>query len=88
MMDIMWPPSQSHFHLSFIFIEMKFYLFSFLCHVFNEVDVAQIPAQEPFLNEVEATDFAGPFKLNGPWRISRSSQCDVGQEPPLPNYES
>ena len=36
-MDIMWPPSQSHFHLLFIFIEMNFYLLSFLCDVGNEV---------------------------------------------------
>ena len=36
-MDIMWPGSQSHFHLSFIFIEMNFYSLSFLCDVFNEV---------------------------------------------------
>ena len=30
-MGIMWPESQSHFHLSFIFIEMNFYSLSFLC---------------------------------------------------------
>ena len=36
-MDIMWPTSQSHFHLLFIFIEMKFYLLSFLCDVCNQV---------------------------------------------------
>ena len=35
--DIMWPASQSHFHLSFIFIKMNFYLLSFLCDVYNEV---------------------------------------------------
>ena len=52
------------------------------------IDVAQIPAQEPFLNEAEAAHFVGPFKLNRPQRISRSSQCDVGQEPPWPNYDS
>ena len=27
----------SHFHLLFIFIEMKFYSFSFLCDVCNKV---------------------------------------------------
>ena len=37
MMDIIWPASQSHFHLSFIFIEMNFNSFLFLCDVFNEV---------------------------------------------------
>ena len=37
LMDIMWPASQSHFHLLFIFIEMNFYLLSFLCDVYNEV---------------------------------------------------
>ena len=36
-MDIMWPASQSHFYLSFIFIEMNFYSLSFLCDVCNEV---------------------------------------------------
>ena len=30
-MGIMWPASQSYFHLLFIFIEMKFYSLSFLC---------------------------------------------------------
>ena len=35
-MDIMWPTSPSHFHLLFIFIEMNFYLLSFLCDVYNE----------------------------------------------------
>ena len=34
---IMWPSSQSHFHLLFIFIEMNFYSLSFLCDVCNEV---------------------------------------------------
>ena len=28
---IMWPTSQSHYHLLFIFIEMNFYSMSFLC---------------------------------------------------------
>ena len=37
LMDIMCPESQSYFHLSFIFIEMNFYLFSFLYDVYNEV---------------------------------------------------
>ena len=37
LMDIMWPASQSHFHLLFIFIEMKFYSLSFLCDCCNEV---------------------------------------------------
>ena len=37
LMDIMWPASQSHFHLSFIFIEMNFHSLSFLCDVCNEV---------------------------------------------------
>ena len=37
LMDIMWPTSESHFHLSFIFIEMNFYSLSFLCNVCNEV---------------------------------------------------
>ena len=37
LMDIMWPESQSDFHLSFIFIEMNFYSLSFLCDVCNEV---------------------------------------------------
>ena len=37
LMGIMWPASQSHFHLLFIFIEMNFYLLSFLCDVCNEV---------------------------------------------------
>ena len=37
MMDIMWPANQSHFHLSFIFIEMNFCSLSFLCDVCNEV---------------------------------------------------
>ena len=36
-MDIMWLASQSHFLLSFIFIEMNFYLLSFVCDVCNEV---------------------------------------------------
>ena len=36
-MGIMWPASQSHFHLLFIFIEMNFYSSSFLCDVCNEV---------------------------------------------------
>ena len=36
-MGIMWPESQSHFHLLFIFIEMKFYSLLFLCDVYNEV---------------------------------------------------
>ena len=36
-MDIMWPASQSHVHLLFIFIEMNFYSLSFLCDVCNEV---------------------------------------------------
>ena len=36
-MDIMWPASQSDFHLLFILIEMNFYLLSFLCNVYNEV---------------------------------------------------
>ena len=35
--DIMWLASQSHFHLSFIFIEMNFYSLLFLCDVCNEV---------------------------------------------------
>ena len=37
LMDIMWPSSQSHFHLSFIFIEMNFHSLSFLSDVCNEV---------------------------------------------------
>ena len=37
LVDIMWPASQSHFHLLFIFIEIKFYSLSFLCDVCNEV---------------------------------------------------
>ena len=37
LMEIMWPTSQSYFHLSFIFIQMNFYLLSFLCEVSNEV---------------------------------------------------
>ena len=37
LMGIMWPESQSHFHLLFIFIEMNFYSLSFLCDVCNEV---------------------------------------------------
>ena len=37
LMDIMWPARQSHFHLLFIFIEMKFSSLSFLCDVWNEV---------------------------------------------------
>ena len=37
LMGIMWPASQPHFYLSFIFIEMNFYLLSFLCDVCNEV---------------------------------------------------
>ena len=41
-----------------------------------------------FLNEAEVAHFTSTFKLNGPQRISRSFQCDVGQEPPLPNYDS
>ena len=36
-MDIMWPISQSHVHLLFIFIEINFYSLSFLCDVCNEV---------------------------------------------------
>ena len=36
-MDIMWPASQSHVHLLFIFIEINFYSLSFLCDVCNEV---------------------------------------------------
>ena len=36
LMGIMWPASQSHFHLLFIFIEMKFFSLSFLCDVCNE----------------------------------------------------
>ena len=36
-MGIIWPASQSHFHIFFIFIEMKFYSLSFLCDVCNEV---------------------------------------------------
>ena len=35
LMGIMWPASQSHFHLLFIFIEINFYSFSFLCDVCN-----------------------------------------------------
>ena len=35
-MNIMWPASQSHFHLSFIFIEMNFYSFSLLYDVCND----------------------------------------------------
>ena len=35
-MDIMWHASQSHFHLLFIFIEIKFYSLSFLSDVCNE----------------------------------------------------
>ena len=36
-MDIMWPTRQSYPNLLFIFIEMKFYSFSFLCYIYNEV---------------------------------------------------
>ena len=36
-MDFMWPTSQSHFHLLFIFIEINFYSLSFLCDVCNKV---------------------------------------------------
>ena len=36
-MGIMWHASQSHFHLSFIFIEINFYSLSLLCEVYNEV---------------------------------------------------
>ena len=44
MMDIMWPASQSHFHLLLIFIQMKFYSFSFLCDVCNEVGGVRPPS--------------------------------------------
>ena len=37
LIDIMWLTSQSHFHLSFIFIEINFYSLSVLCDVCNEV---------------------------------------------------
>ena len=37
LMDLIWSSSQLHFHLSCIFIEMKFYSLSFLCDVCNEV---------------------------------------------------
>ena len=37
MMEIMWLASQSDFHRSFIFIEMSFYSWSFLCDVYNKV---------------------------------------------------
>ena len=37
MMDIMWPASQSHFHLLLKFVEMNFDSLSFLCDVYNEV---------------------------------------------------
>ena len=37
MMDIIWPLSQSHFHLLFIFIEMKFFSSLFLCDIYNEI---------------------------------------------------
>ena len=37
MMNIMWLASQSYFHLSFIYIKMNFYSFSFMCDVCNEV---------------------------------------------------
>ena len=37
LMDIMWPASQSHFDLLFLFIEMYLYSLSFLCDVCNEV---------------------------------------------------
>ena len=36
LMEIMRPSSQSHFHLSFIFIQIKFNSFLFLCDVCNE----------------------------------------------------
>ena len=36
-MGIIWPASQSHFHLLFIFIEMNFYSLSFLCDICTEV---------------------------------------------------
>ena len=36
LMDIMWPANQSHFHLSFIFIKMKFYSLLFSCTICNE----------------------------------------------------
>ena len=32
-MDIIWPTSQSYFHLSFILIKMNFYSFLFFCDV-------------------------------------------------------
>ena len=37
LMEIMSCASQSHFHLLFIFIEINFYLLSFLCDVWIEV---------------------------------------------------
>ena len=37
LMDSMLRASQSHFHLSFIFIKMNFQSLSLLCDVFNEV---------------------------------------------------
>ena len=33
----MWPSSESHLHLSFIFIEMNLYSFSFLCDVYSDL---------------------------------------------------
>ena len=37
LINIMWPASQSHFHLSFIFIEMNFYSLSFFYDICKEV---------------------------------------------------
>ena len=37
MIEIRWPSSQSYFYLLFIFVEINFYLLSFLCDVYNKV---------------------------------------------------
>ena len=37
LIGILWPASQSYFHLLFIFIKVDFYSLSFLCDVCNEV---------------------------------------------------
>ena len=64
-MHIMWPTSQSHFHLVFIFIEMKFNLSSFLCDRYNEVDRHKITiigsTSSPIKNYIQL--FESGFKI-------------------------
>ena len=67
-MDL-WDIQETRLDTIFITLKNNLYLLqkgSSLWKMSISCDVTQIPAQEPFVNEDEATHFSGPFKLNGP----------------------